>query len=1105
MRALIISLLFVAGPLLSLLIAGTHGARATEVSGDIYSTAVWSSTMSPVYITGNVTVHDSGSLVILAGTEVRFDEGTHLNIEGGALSVQGTMNSPVSFLPNSSIPYSGYYEWIYANNSPYYHASVTAQWADLTFGVKGFYLDGIQGARFDHVRVSSTSEAGIYLNACTGTGLWNCSFSDSGSYGIWLDGSDNTTVGDCVISVPAGTGVFLQSSLYNSVQSSTARGSLWGMRTTGSEHNLFTRCDLSDDMVGLELESSPNNTVFDCTFAADGTGLLINGSRDCLFRGNNFTGCQLPLSFDGGPDAAANGFDPDNLVGGLPVRYVVEGDLDGVSAGAVILAGAKKTTVSNITFPAAGGIVVAYLCDGVTLRDFRLPGPYYGILAAGCIRISLENVTVSGAQVVGLMAAHTGSLDILNCTFEGCDRALVLDGPLNATLSGTDVTGNRVGLDLTANTIARCVDCTFQNSTLDDSSLLYEDYTLRILVRDNSSGPLSGVDANVQNAGQTLYASAHFGGAYPRSDAAGELPPVQVTGAVYRGVGKTPYGTLVEVWDGTHIFEGNPRNLSVSAPTRAVFSVTDTGLLAGMVRDPAGDPVDNVNIVLDSGANTSTGADGLYEFPPLPPGTYAINASLAGWQTVNRQSITVSVGQTTYINLTLDADSGFSGEVRGYVFGTVMDQAPTALLGAFISITGGKTTTTDATGLFRIPAAPAGWVNITVSKAGYYDAAARAYVPPNGSSRWANVTLPAVSGAGNGSVAGQVWDAVTLTLMGGVTVWVEDIPSISNVTDAYGNFVLLQVPAGNHTILASKSGFANGSTAAEVIAGKTSYVNFYMAGPTGGLGGLVGKVYDIAKKTYLGGATVRIDGTFRIAGTDPVGDYRFENLTAGTYSVTATAPLMGWTNEQGVVVRNGQWTTLDIGVGTDVTVANNTLGVSVSGDITGNGTLVIRAAPTPPVLPPGGNAVFFEISAHEINFTKLISHASPDLMKSVINGSDLKKIDIHFWTHHGDEWEAGDTWEIINDSSYDPVTGYLHANITRLSQFSVSVTAHRGPTSGGTIVALPPWLTPVAVVAIVLLVGVPIGIIVIRVRQPPTRGGQMPGPPRNQSGTNLYP
>ena len=1104
MRALMISLLFVAAPLFVLFHAATFEARATDVSGDIYSTALWSSTMSPVHITGNITVHDSASLVIQAGTEVRFDEGTHLNIEGGTLSVQGTMNSPVLFLPNSSGPYKGYYDWVYVNNSPSYKASVSVQWADISYGVKGFYLDGVQGARFDHVRVNSSSEAGFYLNACSGAAMWNCSVSDSDAYGIWLDGSDNSTVGDCVLSVPAGTAVFLQGSSSSTVQTTTADGSLWGVRTFGSEHDVVSQCYLGSDAVGIELESSPNNTVSGNTFSGDSTGLLLNGSRDNLLEGNDFTGCQLPLSFDGGPDAAANHFSPDNLANGLPVRCVLEGDLDGVQAGAVVLAGVSGSIVSNITFPAAGGMLVAYLCGNVALRDMTLPDPYYGIMAAGCLGVSLENVTVSGAKGAGLLAGQTRSLAVSNSTFDACDRALVLDGPLNATLSGDDITADRVGLDLTGGTIARCVDCTFQNATLDGSSLLYEDYSLQIRVSDNASSPVSGVDARVENYGKTLYASAHFGGADPQSDPGGSFRPVQVTAADYPGSTRTPRATLVEVWDGVHAFEGNPRNLTPAAPTILVFSPTDNGTLSGMVRDESGQPVGSVNIVLDDGENTSTGADGKYMFPPLAPGTVALNASLSGWRTIYWPGIVLSVGQTTYVNLTMAPEGGATGELRGIV----SDQDGSPLEGAFVSIAGGGNSTTAPSGVFHILSAPAGWVNFTFSKVGYNDAAALAYVPPNGASRLANVTLFSGAGAGNGSVAGQVWDAVNLTLMGGVSVWLEDIPSVSNLTDSEGYFVLSRVPAGNHTILASMSGFANGSTAVDVIAGKTNFVNFYMAGPTAGLGGLLGKVYDNVQNTYLGGATVRIDGTPRIAGTDGVGDYRFENLTAGTYSVTATAPLMGWTNMQDVVVRNGQWTTLDIGVGTEVTVANNTLGVSVSGDITGNGTLVIRAAPTPPVLPPGENAVFFEVRAHdEINFTKLISNVSSNLLKSIINGSDFKKVDIHFCTHHGDEWETGDTWEIINDSRYDPVTGCLYGNITRLSQFSVSVTAHHGATGGGTIVALPTWLSPVAMVAIVLLVGVPIGIIVIRVRQPPSGGnkGQAPVPPQNQRGTNLYP
>jgi hypothetical protein len=98
-------------------------------------------------------------------------------------------------------------------------------------------------------------------------------------------------------------------------------------------------------------------------------------------------------------------------------------------------------------------------------------------------------------------------------------------------------------------------------------------------------------------------------------------------------------------------------------------------------------------------------------------------------------------------------------------------------------------------------------------------------------------------------------------------------------------------------------------------------------------------------------------------------------------------------------------------------------------------------------------------------------------------------------------------WEEIADSGYDAEGGLFWANVSHFSVFGIGFEKSTGGPAGTISIALPPWLSPVAVIAIVLLVGVPIGIIVIRVRQPPSGGGrqQAPAPPRRQSGTNLYP
>ena len=46
----------------------------------------------------------------------------------------------------------------------------------------------------------------------------------------------------------------------------------------------------------------------------------------------------------------------------------------------------------------------------------------------------------------------------------------------------------------------------------------------------------------------------------------------------------------------------------------------------------------------------ATDSGGAYRFPALPPGTYAVQFELQGFQTLIREGIVVSVGQTTPID-----------------------------------------------------------------------------------------------------------------------------------------------------------------------------------------------------------------------------------------------------------------------------------------------------------------------------------------------------------------------------------------------------------------------------------------------------------------------
>jgi len=89
----------------------------------------------------------------------------------------------------------------------------------------------------------------------------------------------------------------------------------------------------------------------------------------------------------------------------------------------------------------------------------------------------------------------------------------------------------------------------------------------------------------------------------------------------------------------------------------AVAQVT-TGTISGTVSDPTGAAVSGATVSLKS-AETAisrtviTGADGRYRAPELGLGSYEITAEAAGFQTVIRSGITLTVGREAVVDFTL--------------------------------------------------------------------------------------------------------------------------------------------------------------------------------------------------------------------------------------------------------------------------------------------------------------------------------------------------------------------------------------------------------------------------------------------------------------------
>ncbi|MFH1727566.1 MAG: carboxypeptidase-like regulatory domain-containing protein [Pseudomonadota bacterium] len=158
-------------------------------------------------------------------------------------------------------------------------------------------------------------------------------------------------------------------------------------------------------------------------------------------------------------------------------------------------------------------------------------------------------------------------------------------------------------------------------------------------------------------------------------------------------------------------------------------------------------------------------------------------------------------------------------EEYGTIIGTVIDSATSDPLPG-VTVTDQDsliTDTTDEYGEFTLSAVPLGSRTIDFELDGYLDTSEGATVTDGGTSDLGDVSMD-VEG---GTVTGTVVDAVTGDPLVGVSVTDED-SLITDTTDASGEFILSDVPAGSRTIEFLLAGYSDYSTGATVTDGETT-------------------------------------------------------------------------------------------------------------------------------------------------------------------------------------------------------------------------------------------------------------------------------------------
>ena len=92
----------------------------------------------------------------------------------------------------------------------------------------------------------------------------------------------------------------------------------------------------------------------------------------------------------------------------------------------------------------------------------------------------------------------------------------------------------------------------------------------------------------------------------------------------------------------------------------SAFAQKQFGTVQGTVHDAEGQPIPGVSVVASSelwgSTNVNTDKSGRYRIESLIPGTYKLEAQLAGFQSVLKEDVRISVGSVSIVDFVLEPE-----------------------------------------------------------------------------------------------------------------------------------------------------------------------------------------------------------------------------------------------------------------------------------------------------------------------------------------------------------------------------------------------------------------------------------------------------------------
>ena len=305
--------------------------------------------------------------------------------------------------------------------------------------------------------------------------------------------------------------------------------------------------------------------------------------------------------------------------------------------------------ISNATVWYSGGTAKAdtngnYTFANVPTGTYTITGSQNGYQTA-----SNQNVSVSsGVNTVSnlvLTAASTGTISgtVTNSTGTAIAHATVSYSGGSATAT-TNVAGTYTltvppGMYSVIAAAAGFLAASQQNVSVSPSTTTTVDFAL------TQAGTISGTVANTSGTAISNATVSYSGGsATATTNSSGTYTLSVAPGTYSVTASASGYQTATQ------------QNVSVAvgATTTVSFNLAQSiGTVSGTVASASGTAIANAIVSYSGGSATATtNSSGTYTLS-VAPGTYSVTASATGYQSSSQQNVSVSLGATTTVNLTL--------------------------------------------------------------------------------------------------------------------------------------------------------------------------------------------------------------------------------------------------------------------------------------------------------------------------------------------------------------------------------------------------------------------------------------------------------------------